>query len=751
MEKQKSMTTCFVTILSIQEIKAYQKVLSNLYDNLDYDLFAIYVIDKTEEIPEQISIEGWQIRDIRDCFGEDFSNQAFIFNQEEFLTVCRIRCMQELLKSFGVVISVLPPYLEKIGIPPSYEIIPNTIYLSLKESHSELVASLNKKAVAINSLIVICNGDVIKTYINWCVEKIDFVLRASNASDIAFTQSPEIENQWHFIINWYEYATMFPLRLDFTAQDSYITCKCKEDNLESVQYPYDCFPSGIPIPIWLRRNYVRNYRLRRLCENDPFKHQDLLLNKSDVVCDKNQFPITPVMKEIVESRPDLAPLIISINNEDRLPFVKWFLENRYTDSDLRDISEEYFSAAKIAYDNYIETAANNSANRFNRIAKKINSKKNAIQKNNFLYPEGVNLCGFINGQFGLGEATRIVADILDAGKIPFTIIEYEVPIHNFADEKWAKKISNEFIYNTNIILTNIDGLPSFLSGVDKSVFQDRYNIAYWFWELLTIPEKYLPSFDLVDEIWISSRFFVDTYKKYTDKPVIVIPLSISMKGENSYTRKDFGLPEKDFIFLTSYDSLSVSERKNPMAVVNAFRSAFKNEEKVRLVIKINAPLKRNSDIELLSIIKESTNIDVLIGTYSKEKMNALINICDAFISLHRSEGFGLAPAEAMYLGKPVILTNWSGNTEYMTDDNCCPVNFKLIEIQETVFPYDKGNIWADADVEDAAKYMARLYQDQEYYIAISENAKDWIRNYFTPGVISKTLKKRLVDLNLFND
>ena len=82
----------------------------------------------------------------------------------------------------------------------------------------------------------------------------------------------------------------------------------------------------------------------------------------------------------------------------------------------------------------------------------------------------------------------------------------------------------------------------------------------------------------------------------------------------------------------------------------------------------------------------------------KAKINALCRCCDAYVSLHRSEGFGLGPAEAMYWGRPAVLTNWSGNTVYMRPDNCCPVEARVIEIEKAWGPYEKGWHWADPDV-----------------------------------------------------
>jgi glycosyltransferase involved in cell wall biosynthesis len=100
---------------------------------------------------------------------------------------------------------------------------------------------------------------------------------------------------------------------------------------------------------------------------------------------------------------------------------------------------------------------------------------------------------------------------------------------------------------------------------------------------------------------------------------------------------------------------------------------------------------------------------------------------DVYISLHRSEGFGLPAAEAMYLGTPVIATNWSATTEFMSRQTACLVDYDMIVLERPLGPYPKGSRWADADIMQAADYMVRLYQDKTYYQDISQNAKQSIR------------------------
>ena len=118
---------------------------------------------------------------------------------------------------------------------------------------------------------------------------------------------------------------------------------------------------------------------------------------------------------------------------------------------------------------------------------------------------------------------------------------------------------------------------------------------------------------------------------------------------------------------------------------------------------------------------------------NKTEVNSLLKDVDVYVSLHRSEGFGLVMAEAMYLGTPVIATAWSGNTEFMNDHTACMVGYDMIELDKDYDVFKKGNVWADAHIDEAADYMVRLYEDKEYYNTKVVNGQAYAREHL--GVV----------------
>ena len=125
-----------------------------------------------------------------------------------------------------------------------------------------------------------------------------------------------------------------------------------------------------------------------------------------------------------------------------------------------------------------------------------------------------------------------------------------------------------------------------------------------------------------------------------------------------------------------------------------------------------------------------------------------MSLADCYVSLHRSEGFGLTLAEAMSCCKPVIATAYSGNMEFMTEENSFLVPYRLIEIEKDHGPYKKGCVWADPDLREATQLMLRVYEDQAAASKVARSGRDDVMTSLHPRTIGDSVKRRLTALNL---
>jgi glycosyltransferase involved in cell wall biosynthesis/SAM-dependent methyltransferase len=296
----------------------------------------------------------------------------------------------------------------------------------------------------------------------------------------------------------------------------------------------------------------------------------------------------------------------------------------------------------------------------------------------------------------------------------------------------------------NLICMNADALPEFGEQAGPSFFANRYSIGLWFWEVTAAPVgAWDPAFALLDEVWAPTRHVAEAVRSVSPIRVEQITLPIEMGPPAPVPRSALGLPE-GHMFLFSFDYLSVFARKNPLAVVEAYRRAFPEPDEAVLVIKsINHEHDPDGHARLREAALGRSDI-VLIDRYLDPALkDGLMAACDSYVSLHRSEGFGLTMAEAMYLGKPVIATGYSGNLDFMTDDNSYLVDFDLVGIGAGAAPYPPDGSWAQPRVEHAALLMREVYDDPEAARARGDEAARSVRETHSARVAGERMLERL--------
>jgi glycosyltransferase involved in cell wall biosynthesis len=368
------------------------------------------------------------------------------------------------------------------------------------------------------------------------------------------------------------------------------------------------------------------------------------------------------------------------------------------------------------------------------------------------YAKGINLIGYARAEMGIGESCRLAARSLAAADLSFGILNFEgTNSSRMTDHTWSHKEVTNPIHNVNIFHINAEQMMEIYAHYGNKIFEGKYNIGYWHWELPDFPDEWLDGFNFVNEVWVPSDFVANSIALKSPVPVVKIPHGIQVNISTKRSRSYFQLPEHAFLFLTMYDVKSYQARKNPKASIDAFKLAFEpNDLNVGLVIKINNAASNLQELQsVYDLIGDFKNIYILKETLSRDDTNSLIDVIDSYISLHRSEGFGLGLAEAMYLGKPAIGTNWSSNTDFMTNTNSCLVNYDLVKVGTDQGPYKAYQYWANPDIEHASYYMKLLASDNEYYKKTSRNGEQSIKQNFSPKVIGEKITKRLKYLNLF--
>jgi len=274
-----------------------------------------------------------------------------------------------------------------------------------------------------------------------------------------------------------------------------------------------------------------------------------------------------------------------------------------------------------------------------------------------------------------------------------------------------------------------------LLQLPRRAARGRRVIGYWAWELPVVPESWRLGLRFVHEIWVPSRFTADAIAGILPQDgrialrVVPVPVAAAPPRPSALRRADFGLPEQALLVLCAFNLASSFTRKNPLAAIAAHRAAFGDRADRVLLMKVGHTEHYAGDwATIRAAAAGAANIVFETRSLPEADNDALTACADIVLSLHRSEGFGSVPAEAMWLGRPVVATNWSGNTDFMNAENAAPVGYRLIPAADPRGVLEvAGAVWADPDIGDAAAQLRRLADDPSARLALGARAAASVR------------------------
>lgn len=335
-----------------------------------------------------------------------------------------------------------------------------------------------------------------------------------------------------------------------------------------------------------------------------------------------------------------------------------------------------------------------------------------------LKPGPIVVSGFHNEALGIGRGGRLTAQALeDAG--------HQVIRHDARATIRTPGFANVALPGEGGVWLQHCNAPEAIALFDRVRREDlfgRYRIGYWAWELPQAPKDWLKAARFFDEIWTPSQFTADSLAG-CGVPVRSMPHPLPDVTADPGLEK-FGFLPGRVNFLAMADLRSSAARKNPLGAVEAFLRAFPEPQgKAALTLKLVQAQTDAAAMRALGVrIAGRPDIRLLIEEYDADDVMRLLSSADVVLSLHRAEGFGLVPAEALALGRAALATAWSGNMEFMGGLPDALVPYRLIKAEDSSGRY-RRQMWADPDLEAAAQSIRRLTDDAGLRAAIGQHGK----------------------------
>ncbi|RAK51948.1 mannosyltransferase [Phenylobacterium soli] len=339
----------------------------------------------------------------------------------------------------------------------------------------------------------------------------------------------------------------------------------------------------------------------------------------------------------------------------------------------------------------------------------------------------IKIVGYFSGSHGIAASAKLAARAFEALGVPVERVDASHARLTWTPRSAPPERAAAWIFHLNP--------PELLAEMavlgPRRLLGPRY--GYWAWELPRAPDRWLKDAALVDEVWAPSRYTAEAFAGAAS-PVRVVPHPLFIEDYRDVTPA----PRRAaFQAVALFDFNSSAARKNPQGAIEAFRRAFGEDPACELTIKT-----QNGQLypELVDSLRAAApaNVRFVDDTWPYAEVKALIAGADALIALHRAEGFGLSPAEAMALGTPVIATGFSGVLDFMDADCALVVPFRRVAVDDPQGIY-RGQTWAEPDLDAAAEALRRLREDEALRRRLGEAGKARVAASLSPQAWFETL------------
>jgi glycosyltransferase involved in cell wall biosynthesis len=360
---------------------------------------------------------------------------------------------------------------------------------------------------------------------------------------------------------------------------------------------------------------------------------------------------------------------------------------------------------------------------------------------------GINLVGFSNGVMGLGEDIRMLAEAALAAGLHIAIVDAPLDDRRITARAhgWEGLAVERPLFPTSIFCLPPFEMMRLRLERGPGLFAASRNIGCWPWELTSLPDECRVAFDLVDEVWAISPFLADVWRGLTRKPVRQLPPHVQVDGVEPAIRSVYGLRPEHVVVLSMLDLNSYVARKNPEGSIAAFRIAFPDRRgPERLLVKtLNGKAQPDLVAALTTAADGDPRVIIVDGALSRAETLGLIAAADVLLSLHRAEGFGRVPAEAMLLGVPVVATGWSGVMSYLDETTGWPVPYALRPPRPGEYPYAAGSLWAEPDIAAGADLLRAALGSPGEAARRAEAARLRIRERHSCDAVALSLRRLL--------
>ncbi len=359
---------------------------------------------------------------------------------------------------------------------------------------------------------------------------------------------------------------------------------------------------------------------------------------------------------------------------------------------------------------------------------------------------GLIIVGEFSLPTGLGQAARLIRDGARRSGVPVWTIDVSRIVPGGNGQAPPPEVHlNDYPPNVPLVLqVNPPTLPWTLLHLPRGLLVGRRVIGSWVWELEHAPATWRSAAPFVHEVWAPSHFVANALKSCFTGPIRYVPYPVASVETSParLVRTDFGLPDDRTIVMAAIALHSSPARKNAEGVIQAFKAAAAERKDMQLLLKVSGHHAFPADMATLqAAIAGDPTIHIEDRVMPSADMQALLRCSNVVLSMHRSEGFGLVPAEAMLAGIPVVATDWSATAEFIDASCGVPVPYRLVPVHDPRGVYTvPGAQWAEPDPAAAASSLRRLVANSDLRRALGAQGARIVRDRLGSDALANALE-----------